>query len=88
MSGKHSSPPILAECLQSPGEDAWIEVIEKMDEMYSDLLHYEVALNQVQNASCDATGEGQPRLTISYDIAERHGGCLAATNAPAGAVIT
>ena len=26
------------------GEQAWIEVIQKMDEVYNDLLQYEVAL--------------------------------------------
>ncbi len=46
MSGKHSSPPILAEGLQSLGEDVWIEVIQKMDEVYNDLLQYEVALEE------------------------------------------
>ena len=28
------------------GEDAWIEVIQKMDEVYNDLLQYEVALEE------------------------------------------
>jgi two-component system sensor histidine kinase HupT/HoxJ len=52
MSGKHSSPPILAEGLQSLGEDAWIEVIQKMDEVYNDLLQYEVALEE-KNAALE-----------------------------------
>ena len=34
-------PPNPAEGL---GEEAWIEVIRKMDEVYSDLIRYEVAL--------------------------------------------
>jgi two-component system sensor histidine kinase HupT/HoxJ len=52
MSAKHSSPPILAEGLQSLGEDAWIEVIQKMDEVYNDLLQYEVALEE-KNAALE-----------------------------------
>jgi two-component system sensor histidine kinase HupT/HoxJ len=52
MSGKHSSPPILAEGLQSLGEDVWIEVIQKMDEVYNDLLQYEVALEE-KNAALE-----------------------------------
>ena len=52
MSGKHSSPPVLAEGLQSLGEDAWIEVIQKMDEVYNDLLQYEVALEE-KNAALE-----------------------------------
>ena len=52
MPAKHSSPPILAEGLQSLGEDAWIEVIQKMDEVYNDLLQYEVALEE-KNAALE-----------------------------------
>ena len=49
---KHLPPPILAEGLQSLGEDAWIEVIQKMDEVYNDLLQYEVALEE-KNAALE-----------------------------------
>ena len=35
------------------GEDAWIEVIQKMDEVYNDLLQYEVALEEKK---CGARG--------------------------------
>jgi two-component system sensor histidine kinase HupT/HoxJ len=52
MSGIHSSPPILVEGLQSLGEDVWIEVIRKMDEVYNDLLQYEVALEE-KNAALE-----------------------------------
>jgi nitrogen fixation/metabolism regulation signal transduction histidine kinase len=41
-------PPILVEGLQSRGEDAWIELIQKMDEVYNDLLQYKVALEESQ----------------------------------------
>jgi len=49
---KHIAPPSLAEGLQSLGEDAWIEVIQKMDEVYNDLLQYEVALEE-KNAALE-----------------------------------
>ena len=35
---------------QGLGEQAWIEVIRKMDEVYSDLLQYEVALEAKNTA--------------------------------------
>jgi len=47
---KHIAPPSLAEGLGSLGEDAWIEVIQKMDEVYNDLLQYEVALEEKNTA--------------------------------------
>ena len=34
------------------GETAWIEVIQKMDEVYNDLLQYEVALEE-KNAALE-----------------------------------
>lgn len=36
------------------GEQAWIEVIQKMDEVYNDLLQYEVALEE-KNAALEAS---------------------------------
>jgi two-component system sensor histidine kinase HupT/HoxJ len=36
------------------GEDSWIEVIQKMDEVYNELLQYEVALEQ-KNAALEET---------------------------------
>lgn len=36
--------------LQKLGEDVWIEVIRKMDEVYNDLLQYEVALEEKNTA--------------------------------------
>ncbi|MEW5786750.1 MAG: ATP-binding protein [Pseudomonadota bacterium] len=52
MPSRHAAPPLLAEGLQSLGEDAWIEVIQKMDEVYNDLLQYEVALEE-KNAALE-----------------------------------
>ncbi len=50
--GKHLAPPHLAEGPHGLGEDAWIEVIQKMDEVYNDLLQYEVALEE-KNAALE-----------------------------------
>lgn len=36
------------------GEDAWIEVIRKMDETYADLVHYQIELEQKNSALEDA----------------------------------
>lgn len=36
----------LPESTELLGEQAWIEVIQKMDEVYNDLLQYEVALEE------------------------------------------
>jgi len=36
--------------LPPSGEQAWIEVIQKMDEVYNDLLQYEVALEEKNSA--------------------------------------
>ncbi|MDO9227066.1 MAG: ATP-binding protein [Pseudomonadota bacterium] len=47
---KHLPPPLLAEGPHGLGEEAWIEVIQKMDEVYSDLLQYEVALEEKNTA--------------------------------------
>ena len=45
-----SSP--LGEASDTIGEQAWIEVIQKMDEVYNDLLQYEVALEE-KNAALE-----------------------------------
>ena len=46
------SPISHLEGLDSLGEEAWIEVIQKMDEVYNDLLQYEVALEE-KNAALE-----------------------------------
>jgi len=48
MFGTHFSPLILAEGLQRLGEDAWIELIQKLDEVCNVLLQYEVVLEKSQ----------------------------------------
>jgi len=52
------APVLPAHVLDRPpegvGEDVWIEVIRKMDEVYSDLLQYEVALEE-KNAALEET---------------------------------
>ncbi|MBI2313530.1 MAG: PAS domain-containing protein [Betaproteobacteria bacterium] len=52
----HPRPPGLPvhrprpESLKAVGEDVWIDVIRKMDEVYNDLLQYEVALEDKNRA--------------------------------------
>ncbi|MFZ3043146.1 MAG: ATP-binding protein [Thiobacillus sp.] len=56
--GKHkpapggASPIPRIKGLDALGEEAWIEVIRKMDEVYNDLLQYEVALEE-KNAALE-----------------------------------
>ena len=45
--------PVPADVLDGVGEGVWIDVIRKMDEVYNDLLQYEVALEQ-KNAEISA----------------------------------
>jgi two-component system sensor histidine kinase HupT/HoxJ len=44
--------PAPADVLDGVGEGVWIDVIRKMDEVYNDLLQYEVALEQ-KNAALE-----------------------------------
>jgi two-component system, NtrC family, sensor histidine kinase HupT/HoxJ len=44
--------PLATERPEGVGEEVWIEVIRKMDEVYSDLLQYEVALEE-KNAALE-----------------------------------
>ena len=44
----------LEEAPEGVGEQVWIDVIRKMDEVYSDLLQYEVALEE-KNAALEET---------------------------------
>ena len=58
------------------GEQAWIEVIQKMDEVYNDLLQYEVALEE-KNAALEESHQFiESVLTSMSDIlivCDRHG---------------
>lgn len=47
-----ADPPSNPPALEGLGEQAWIEVIQKMDEVYNDLLQYEVALEE-KNAALE-----------------------------------
>lgn len=49
-----SVPPADLNTGEGLGEHAWIEVIQKMDEVYNDLLQYEVALEE-KNAALEAS---------------------------------
>ncbi|MCB1968056.1 MAG: PAS domain-containing protein, partial [Candidatus Accumulibacter sp.] len=77
------SPRIASDCL--PGEQAafegvdeavWIEVIHKMDEVYNDLLEYEVVLEQKNAALVDSQQFIESVLASMSDIlivCNRHG---------------
>lgn len=50
------------------GDDAWIEVIRKMDETYADLVHYQVELEQKNSALEDAQGFIASVLSSMTDV--------------------
>ena len=58
------------------GEDVWIDVIRKMDEVYSDLLQYEVALEE-KNAKLEETQKFIFSVLTSMSdvlvVCDRHG---------------
>ena len=61
---------------ESFGEQAWIEVIQKMDEVYSELLQYEVALEEKNAALEDSHKFIESVLASMSDIlivCDRHG---------------
>ena len=59
------------------GEQAWIEVIQKMDEVYNDLLQYEVALEE-KNAALEASHQFIGSVLASMSdiliVCDRNGG--------------
>ena len=58
------------------GEQAWIEVIQKMDEVYNDLLQYEVALEE-KNAALEESHQFIESVLASMSdiliVCDRHG---------------
>jgi len=66
----HDTPP------EGVGEDVWIDVIRKMDEVYSDLLQYEVALEE-KNAALEETQKFLFSVLTSMSdilvVCDRHG---------------
>ena len=52
------------------GEQAWIEVIQKMDEVYNDLLQYEVALED-KNAALEESQQFIDTGTVDPSPARR-----------------
>ncbi|MEW5889074.1 MAG: ATP-binding protein [Pseudomonadota bacterium] len=74
------APPLLPDALGHPpegvGEDVWIDVIRKMDEVYSDLLQYEVALEE-KNAALEETQKFLFSVLTSMSdilvVCDRHG---------------
>ncbi len=72
------SPAAAAESPLPPGgEQAWIEVIQKMDEVYNDLLQYEVALEE-KNAALEASHQFIESVLASMSdiliVCDRQGG--------------
>ena len=73
-------PTLPAHALDRPpegvGEDVWIDVIRKMDEVYSDLLQYEVALEE-KNAKLEETQKFIFSVLTSMSdvlvVCDRHG---------------
>ena len=73
-------PALPAHVLDCPpegvGEDVWIDVIRKMDEVYSDLLQYEVALEE-KNAKLEETQKFIFSVLTSMSdvlvVCDRHG---------------
>ena len=63
--------------LPAGGEQAWIEVIQKMDEVYNDLLQYEVALEE-KNSALEASHQFIESVLASMSdiliVCDRNGG--------------
>lgn len=72
-----SSP--LPESTGALGEQAWIEVIQKMDEVYNDLLQYEVALEE-KNAALEESHQFIESVLASMSdilvVCDRDGGIV------------
>lgn len=62
------SSALLAAAPEGVGEGAWIDVIQKMDEVYSDLLQYEVALEEKNARLEESQGFILSVLTSISDI--------------------
>jgi two-component system sensor histidine kinase HupT/HoxJ len=69
-------PHVLENPPEGVGEDVWIDVIRKMDEVYSDLLQYEVALEE-KNAKLEETQKFIFSVLTSMSdvlvVCDRHG---------------
>jgi two-component system sensor histidine kinase HupT/HoxJ len=72
MGREHQPRPdsgaLLAGAPEGVGEGAWIDVIQKMDEVYSDLLQYEVALEEKNAKLEESQGFILSVLTSISDI--------------------
>ncbi|MCP5267889.1 MAG: PAS domain-containing protein [Zoogloeaceae bacterium] len=71
-----SDLPAPAEVLDGVGETVWIDVIRKMDEVYNDLLQYEVALEE-KNAALEESHQFIESVLASMSdiliVCDRHG---------------
>jgi two-component system, NtrC family, sensor histidine kinase HupT/HoxJ len=74
---QHGDLPAPAEVFDGVGETVWIDVIRKMDEVYNDLLQYEVALEQ-KNAALEESHQFIESVLASMSdvlvVCDRHGG--------------
>lgn len=73
-----AEPPLPGEGpLAGAGEQAWIEVIQKMEEVYNDLLQYEVALEE-KNTALEASHQFIESVLASMSdiliVCDRYGG--------------
>lgn len=73
---QHGDLPPPADLLDGVGETVWIDVIRKMDEVYNDLLQYEVALEQ-KNAALESSHQFIASVLASMSdiliVCDRHG---------------
>ena len=71
-----TDPPVEGP-LAGAGEQAWIEVIQKMEEVYNDLLQYEVALEE-KNTALEASHQFIESVLASMSdiliVCDRYGG--------------
>jgi two-component system sensor histidine kinase HupT/HoxJ len=78
ITDRRAKPP-LPQATEQFGEQAWIEVIQKMDEVYNDLLQYEVALEE-KNAALEASHQFIESVLASMSdiliVCDRHGGIV------------
>ncbi|MBW7901403.1 MAG: PAS domain-containing protein [Rhodocyclaceae bacterium] len=69
--------PAPPEPMEGVGEAVWIDVIRKMDEVYNDLLQYEVALEE-KNAALEESHQFIESVLASMSdiliVCDRHGG--------------
>ena len=83
------APPVAPRPPEGVGEEAWIDVIRKMDEVYNELLQYEVALEE-KNAALEESHQFIFGVVASMSdvlvVCDRHGVVLEVNRALAALV--